>query len=220
MGGAGMSRQRVRTTLLVAKVALAAILLVGSGLFISSFVRLLRRGSGVDLDNVLSVDLVSRKLADADMPRASATVTAVVEQVRPCPDRGGGTGLGNPAAGHRQRPHERHGSRSAHVRPARRSRGREIHHAGLLQRAARAPVRGRIFTDLDVAPGAPPSVILNDIAAARYFGAANPIGTRSSPRATASSRVVRSVRLLGPEADMRPEVYVPLNWQQRLGARS
>ena len=40
-GSAGTSRQRIRTTLLVAEVALAVILLVGSGLFISSFVRLM-----------------------------------------------------------------------------------------------------------------------------------------------------------------------------------
>ena len=69
-------------------------------------------------------------------------------------------------------------------------------------------------------PGAPPSVILNDIAAARYFGADESASGRwSSPRAAASSSASSGrSRLQGPEADMRPEVYVPLNWQHAFGS--
>ena len=219
-GGAGMSRQRVRTTLLVAEVALAAILLVGSGLFISSFVRLLRVDLGFDLDNVLSVDLVSRKLADADMPRTSATVTAVVEQVRRVP------GIESVALAWGTQPLVTGNDRTSVTVPGQPTFDQpddladEKYITPDYFNVLRVPlVRGRIFTDLDVAPGAPPSVILNDIAAARYFGAANPIGiTVVAQGSRVVVGVVRSVRLQGPEADMRPEVYVPLNWQHAFGS--
>jgi putative ABC transport system permease protein len=80
-------------------------------------------------------------------------------------------------------------------------------------------VLGRVFTDSDLTPGAPQSVILNDVAAARYFGAADPLGTAIVAHGNrVVVGVVRSVRLQGPEADMRPEVYLPLNWQQAFGS--
>ena len=50
---AGASTQRLRGALVVAEVALAVMLLVGAGLFIGSFIRLMRVDTGVDYHNVL-----------------------------------------------------------------------------------------------------------------------------------------------------------------------
>ena len=82
---------------------------------------------------------------------------------------------------------------------------------------------GRYLTDDDAVPGAPQVVVLNDIAAKKYFGSDDPIGTRidigSRPaRHPTVVGVVRSIRLQGPESDLRPEFYVPLTWQEPLGS--
>lgn len=50
---AGTSTQRLRGALVVAEVALAVMLLVGAGLFIGSFIRLMRIDTGLDYQNVL-----------------------------------------------------------------------------------------------------------------------------------------------------------------------
>jgi putative ABC transport system permease protein len=219
-GSAGTSRQRIRTTLLVAEVALAVILLVGSGLFISSFVRLMRVDLGFDLDNVLSVDLVSRKLTDADMPRTRATVTAVVDQVRRVP------GLEAVAVAWGTQPLVTGNDRLTVTVPGQPAFDQpddwadEKYITPDYFKVLGVPlVRGRLFTDLDVVPGAPQSVILNDVAATRYFGATDPIGAAIVARGNqVVVGVVRSTRLQGPEADLRPEIYEPLNWQRAFGS--
>jgi predicted permease len=219
-GAAGASRQRVRGALLIAEVALAVILLVGSGLFISSFVRLMRVDLGFDVDNVLSVDLISRKLTDADMPRTSATVAAVVEAVKRVP------GLEAVALAWGTQPLVTGDDRTTITVPGKPSFDQPDDYAdekyitpGYFD-VLRVPlVAGRMFNDADATIGAPAAVILNDIAAERYFGATNPLGTMI---AADGNRVVvgivRSTRLQGPEAEMRPEVYVPLNWQHAYGS--
>jgi hypothetical protein len=210
-GGAGTSRQRLRTTLLVAEVALAVILLIGSGLFISSFVRLMRVDLGFDLDHVLSVDLISRKVTDADMPRTSATVSAVVDQVRRVP------GLEAVALAWGTQPLVTGNDRTGVTVPGQPTFDQpddladEKYITPDYFNVLRVPlVRGRVFTEIDVAPGAPQAVILNDIAAARYFGSTDPLGTTivaDGNRVVVG--VVRSTRLQGPEVDLRPEVYLP-----------
>ena len=215
-----MSRERVRAALLTAEVALAVVLLVGSGLFISSFVRLMRVDLGFDLDQVLSVDLVSRKMTDADLPRTRATVTAVVDQVRTVP------GVEAVALAWGTQPLVTGNDRTTITVPGKPSFDQPDDYAdekyitpeyfGVL----RVPlVGGRNFVDADAVPGASQSVILNDVAAARFFGTENPVGTSivaDGNRVVIG--VVRSTRLYGPEGDLRPEVYVPLNWQRAFGS--
>jgi predicted permease len=219
-GRVGAARQRVRTTLLVAEVALAVILLVGSGLFISSFVRLMRVDLGFDLENVLSVDLVSRKLTDADMPRTRTAVTAVVDQVRRVP------GLAAVALAWGTQPLVTGNDRLTITVPGQPAFDQpddwadEKYITPDYFKVLGVPlVRGRVFTDLDTTPGAPQAAILNDVAAARYFGAADPIGTIVGADGNRTVvGIVRSTRLQGPEAELRPEVYVPLNWQHAFGS--
>ncbi|HVE77723.1 MAG TPA: ABC transporter permease [Gemmatimonadaceae bacterium] len=54
---AGVRRQRVRRTLVVAEVALAMVLVVGAGLLIKSFARLMGIDAGVRKENVLTMEL-------------------------------------------------------------------------------------------------------------------------------------------------------------------
>ena len=64
-GAAGLVRERARTTLLVAEVALAVVLLVGAGLFVTSFVRLTSVDLGMDVNNTLTVRVFPRVVFDA-----------------------------------------------------------------------------------------------------------------------------------------------------------
>ena len=219
-GAAGTSRQRVRTTLLVAEVALAVVLLLGSGLFITSFVRLMRVDLGFDFDNVLSVDLISRKITDADLPKTRATVMAVVDQVRRM------SGLEAVALAWGTQPLVSGEDRTTITVPGQPAFDQpddladEKYITPDYFTVLRVPlVRGRNFTAVDVEPGAPQAVILNDVAVARFFGTVDPIGRlihADGDRTVVG--VVRSTRLQGPEANLRPEIYVPLNWQHAYGS--
>ena len=89
-GHAGLARQRARTVLLVAEVALAMVLLVGAGLFVTSFVRLTRVDLGMDVNNTLTVRMYPRVVfdapdRDAQMARAGDAVMNVLERLRHVP---------------------------------------------------------------------------------------------------------------------------------------
>ena len=78
---------------------------------------------------------------------------------------------------------------------------------------------GRPFTDADLAETAAPVVILNDVAARRYFGSDNPLGVEVETNGKRTVvGIVRAVRLGGPEAQMRPEVYLPFKRSRAFGA--
>src|SRR5262249_7106603 len=84
-------------------------------------------------------------------------------------------------------------------------------------------VAGRLFTAADAAPGAPPVVILNDVAASRYFPGRNPLGAtigigRAQGEPLTIVGVVRSMRLQAREAEVRPEIYRPLDLRQPLSS--
>ena len=70
--------------------------------------------------------------------------------------------------------------------------------------------RGRWIADSDDA-GSAPVVVLNEDAARRYFGSADPIGApiRLKDFRRTVIGVVRTFRWRGPESDPGPEVFIP-----------
>jgi ABC-type antimicrobial peptide transport system permease subunit len=60
--------------------------------------------------------------------------------------------------------------------------------------------------------------VINDIAAERFFKDKDPLGTvvESNGKRTIVG-IVRGVRLGGPEAPLRPEVYTPFNFERAFG---
>jgi putative ABC transport system permease protein len=221
--GAGAARGRARSILLAAEVAMAVVLLVGAGLFVSSFVRLMRIDLGFEVSNVLSIDVSPRHEAtDADFARLSTRLAAVVDAVRRVP------GVQWAALVSGTPPLVRGDDRLSITVPGKPTfndpddlADEKLITAQYFQ-VLRVPiVRGRTFTDQDGVPGAPQVVLLNDVAAARYFPGADPVGTSVllSPNANPSTvvGVVGSVRLQGPEGDLRPEIYTPIDWHDFRG---
>jgi putative ABC transport system permease protein len=221
-GGAGAARGRARSILLAAEVALAVVLLVGAGLFVSSFVRLIRIDLGFDVSHILSADVSPpRGATDADFARLSTSVSAAVDAVRRVP------GVQWAALVSGTPPLVPGDDRSVITVPGKPtfSNAEDFADEKLITadyfRVLRVPMtRGRSFTDQDSVPGAPPVILLNDVAAARYFPGADPVGATmqvdSATQAWTVVGVVGPVRLQGPEGDLRPEIYMPIDWRQHL----
>jgi putative ABC transport system permease protein len=77
-----LARRRLRDTLIVAEVALAFVLLVGAGLMMRSFFRLMNVDAGFDSTNLLTMRLPTDQFPDADqMNRYLREVRAAVEAV-------------------------------------------------------------------------------------------------------------------------------------------
>jgi putative ABC transport system permease protein len=77
-------------------------------------------------------------------------------------------------------------------------------------------VRGRWFQDADRA-GAPLVMIINDVVARRYFPGRDPIGQVVTFRGpTTIVGVSRAVHVNGPEAEVRPEIFTPLDQESNV----
>jgi|RhiMethySRZTD1v2_1073278.scaffolds.fasta_scaffold08292_7 putative ABC transport system permease protein len=224
-GAVGMARQRTRTLLLVSEVALAVVLLVGAGLFISSFVKLVRVDLGIETSKMLTVgvyprvDFNARERVDADMARAGTQIRAVLDRARSLP------GVEAVALASGTAPLSGGWSRTSFTIPGQPksedpddSPDQKTITADYF-RATRIPLlRGRAITEADCAKGAEPVVVINDIAAERFFKGKDPLGTvvESNGKRTIVG-IVRAVRLGGPEAPLRPEVYTPFNFERAFG---
>lgn len=216
-GTAGGARQWLKSSLVVAEVALAMVLLVGAGLFISSFVRLVNVEIGVRHENVLTMEVYPRvNYADREDVRrvqalAQVELPAIIERIRALPGvtEAGFIAGGLPLSGSwsrtdvrvpgREEPFE--GDDSVDIRNVT---------AGYADAIGATVMRGRHVQEADRADGQP-VVVLNEEAVKRYLGDLEPIGsTINVGRADRTVvGVVRDVRLGGPESAVRPEAYVP-----------
>jgi putative ABC transport system permease protein len=216
-GTTGGAREWLRSSLVVAEVALAMVLLVGAGLFISSFVRLVNVEIGVRHENVLTMDVFPRvNYADRDdvrraQERSQVELPAIVERIAALPgvvDVGFIAG-GLPLSGSwsrtdvkipgREEPFE--GDDSVDIRNVTPGYGDAI---------GATVLRGRYIQASDTTEGQP-VIVLNEEAVKRYLGEREPLGatiTLSRVDRTVVG-VVRDVRLGGPESAVRPEAYVP-----------
>ncbi len=224
-GNAGMARQRARTALLIAEVALAVVLLVGAGLFVSSFVKLTRVDLGIDTTHVLTVGVYPRvdfakEHIGADMARAAVQLADVLERARTMP------GVDVAAISSGAPPLSTSWSRTGFTVPGRPKSDDPDDSPDQKNitpdyfRAINVPlVRGREFTAADSAPGAEPVLIINDIAAKRFFKEGeDPVGmTVQSNGNRRIVGIVRAVRLGGPEAPLRPEVFIPMSRTRAFG---
>jgi predicted permease len=212
----GTEQHRLRGALIVAQVALAAVLVIGAGLFVASFVRVSRIDLGVDTRDVLTVRMRplvgpwNVRVARRDYPdrlqdvlaqaRAISGVEAAALVAGGLPFRGDLRTAAFGVPGRALGPNTEIDLNQ--VSPD-------------YFRVLRVPLRrGRPFTDADRA-GAEPVVILNAAAAGTYFPDGDPIGRMvdfQGPRRVVG--VIGNIRHDGPETAWRREGFVPFAQSQ------
>jgi putative ABC transport system permease protein len=206
-------RQRMRALLVVCEVALSLVLLVGAGLMIRSFSRLLAVDPGFKADHVLTafVSLPVSKYPKRE--EQTAFFDRLLERLRNVPGVSaagvvtdiplyGGSSTGFDVEG---RPEAAPGTRAM--------TDYRLINSDYFSAMGIKLVKGRAFSryDTEAAPGV---VIINQTMAARYFVGEDPIGRRLDLSGNPKDLreivgVVADVRNYGVDAEVKPEVYVP-----------
>ncbi len=219
---AGRGSRRIRMGLMIAEVAIAAVLLAGSALFLSSFARVASIDLGFDPRKVVAVFgsvMSDAALKPATTPEAQneavrgrALAKAALDQVRAIPGVIAAEAIqgGRPLSSSWVSVDVQHADLqtppfTGPEAPRVRSVGPQ--YLNVIQGRL---TRGRWIADGDV-EGAPPVVVLGEEAARRYFGSRDPVGQTilmdGYPRQIVG--VVAAMRWDGPEKDLLPEVYIP-----------
>ena len=206
-------RNRMRSALIVTEVALSLMLLVGAGLLINSFWRLLRTEAGFDPRGVLAVDIpLSRAKYSTDEQRAAAfeqligrmkTLPGVrdVSVVSNVPLTDLDVELSFTIEG---RPPYKPGEEWAADYTVAGSDYFRTMNIGLL--------RGRVFTNQDTA-NSPEVMVVSDAFAKTFFPNEDPIGRRivfdgNDKTAREIVGVVADIKRNGLDNDVEPELYV------------
>ena len=213
---AGFGRRRLRHALVVSEIALALMLLVGAGLLVRSFIRLLQVDPGFTPDNVLSLqvfiwdthqtpqqrtaffDEAFARLSSLPGVQAVGAVTALPFNNEDTIDVDTTFTIdGRPAEPGQQL------TASSTVATIDYFKVMGIHLK-----------RGRLFNEYDRA-GSPPVVLINEAMARRFFPEEDPVGKKMTvgsfgrPMSREIIGVVADVRHTGLDSDPRPEFFVP-----------
>ena len=180
--GSGLQGQRMRNALVVSEVALAVMLLAGSGLLIRSVARLLHEESGVDATSVLTANIQLPDRAYEDWERVATFYSLLGQGLRARPEIvAAGSGSFLPlSAGWRM------SFSVVGAAPLAESDAPVMQHLSVDEgyfTAQRVPLlRGRDFSERDDAKS-PPVVIINEAAAKQLFPGQDAVGKRLSLRA-------------------------------------
>jgi putative ABC transport system permease protein len=207
-------RHRLRALLVISEVALSLVLLVGAGLMIRSFARLLAVDPGFKADHVLTAFV---SLPVAKYPNREQQVTffdRLIERLRNVPGiNAAGVVTDLPLYGSSSTGFDVDGRPSALPGQRAMTDYRMISPDYFAAMGMRL-VKGRTFSahDTEAAPGV---VIINESMAARFFAGEEPIGQRLNLSARPNDLreiigVVADVHNEGLDTDVKPEVYVPL----------
>ena len=209
---AGPGRQRLRNALVVAELALAVVLLVGAGLFVSTFRNVMEVRLGFDPHNVLAADLTLFRAIPGHEPPGWAALGELEARVRGIP------GVEDAAAISGTIPFASSTAMTRLNIP-----GRPFSHEDTTNqlftssvtpgyhRMMRIPLRSGRYLDENDVQGAEPVMVINEAAAARFFPGENPVGRTldlQKPRRIVG--VVGDVRQAGFETAVAPTGYVPL----------
>ena len=209
-GAGGRHTNRMRSALVVAEMALAVILLTGSGLLIRSFIELTRVNPGFQPDGAIAVRITMQgeRYSNGDLVRSR--VAEIEERLRGLP------GVTAVAAGSVLPLGGLGGLFDFVVQgapPPPPDVNAEIAVATVTPdyfRAIGTPLqRGRLFTDLDH-PKAPPVALLNEAAVRRWFPGQDPIGkfvVSGGPRQVVG--VVGDVLQRNPGQPAVPQMFLP-----------
>ena len=219
-GSAALGGSRwIRGAFVTAEVALAVVLLVGSGLFLASFVRVARVDLGLDPERVLSLRVRPPAGAhnwDEAQQRYRGLLQNVLDRARETPGVESAAMMngGLPLRGDLQT--------IAFGIPGRTlPRGQDLDYNAITPdyfRVLRVPLRaGRTFSD-DDRRGSEPVAIINEAAAQRFFPGEDPIGKTIAFQGNRTIvGVVGSIRHDGPESGWRRQGFIPLHQSTAVG---
>jgi putative ABC transport system permease protein len=216
---------RFRQMLVVAQTGLALVLLVGAGLFLKSFWRLSQVGLGFDPQHLLTMQIAAPPAqpgphGQSDDKAQAEHLTnffrALVERVKAAPGVTDASlisfaPLASESTTTRFTIAQRPPASAAEVPTA----GYRVIDPGYFQTLQVPLLQGRHFTDADTAQ-APAAVIINEAMARRFWPGESPLNQRLrrggldgfGPWYTVVG-VVQDVKTAGPEAEVRPELYIP-----------
>ncbi len=215
--------RRLLPALMITELALALVLLVGAGLMIKSFLRLLAVPKGFDPEGVLTVTLrPGAAKYPFQSPQRDAYFRDVLARVQVLPGvRSAGLASLTPLQGGYSRAWFQIEGRSPFPEGQEPTVDENLISPEYLQTMGIELRAGRFFTTQDNA-AAPKVVLINETIARRFFPNENPVGQRLLMRTPKTIiGVVSDTRHLGLDQDVRLEVYVPYTqpvpyWNQNL----
>lgn len=218
VGEARVGSTRLSSALVVAEVALALALLIGAGLLLRSFARVLAIDPGFDKANVLSFELSLTRPRYADRAAYARFYRDLQQRLMALPGVAHAGAVSDlPLAGRiaMALPFEIEG-RPDWAGPARVAARYRVATPGYFE-AMGIPIHvGRSFADTDSAE-CPRVVVVNRALARRAWGNASPLGSRLRFDYGAEKSdwfevigVAGDVRHGGPEQEPPPEIYLPL----------
>ena len=210
-------RVRLRSSLVVAQVAVSLVLLAGAGLFIRSLENLSHVDAGFDVQDVVTMNLV---LGASDYPTGERMIEFArqfderLKSTPGVPDAGfstslplSGQGWGNPISVERAEPVPSNRSNVARIQAV----------SPRYLQTLKTPLRlGRYLASTDDG-GGPPVVLVDELFARTFLGEKeSPIGRRIKVGDAASSRpwltvvgVVASSRQISLDGDPEPHIFLP-----------
>jgi putative ABC transport system permease protein len=209
---AGRRPRRTRVALVVAEVTLAVVLLVGTGLFVSSFLRLMEVDVGFDYHRVLTIAVSAPAEDSAWKARGPAIATDIIDRLKhtAAVESAAAISQGLPLMGLQHRVGV---ALPPGTSPTTEADAIELRAVSPdYFRALRIPIqRGRAFADSD-GSDAPLVTILSEEASEKYFDHADPLGATITieGRDRTVVGIARGVRQGGPETDAQPLAYEPL----------
>jgi putative ABC transport system permease protein len=208
---AGATRNRLRHALVIAEIAMSCVLLIGAGLLINSFVRLLQVNSGFDASNLLTMSVFLSPTKYQRGETQAEVIAQILEKVRTVPGVRSASVVNalpirNAVATTfevENRPSVNEEEPVANI---------EVIDPDYFQTMRISLLKGRHFTRQDAAQ-APQVMIINETMARQYFADEEPLGRRITmkdwgpPLTGEIVGVVGDVKANGLESETRPMIY-------------
>ncbi len=211
-------RKSIRLSLVVAEVSLTSLLLVGAGLLLRSFERVLSQPAGIETDNRLTatVTMPRTRYPDADALRRGRVEIETRLRSMPGVDGVGATPFLPLTPQDARGGVTIEGYQRGETDPPTRAHLRNVT-PGYFDAIGIRLAQGRSFTDRDTAT-APPIVVINETMAHRYWPAQSPLGRRVRFNGDNEAwrevvGVIKDVRHWGLDRDVNPEMYLPFEQQ-------
>lgn len=220
-------RNRQRALIVAGETALSVMLLVGAGLLVRSFVKLLEVDPGFRAEKLLTLQMALPASKYREDTVKTAFQRQLLDKVRSLP---GVTNAGITSALPVTGQGGRMGFEVEGIDPPpgepRRANWR-IATPGYFETMGIPTVRGRVFSERDLLE-TPVVMVINETAAKRYWGDRNPVGTRARLATMQMMAevigVVKDVRHWGLEEGSRPEAFLSCwqapFWQNNLVVRT